>query len=83
MNGIDQILRVARVYADAEEIDLSTVSWRVFGDTKKLKAMERGADIQVRRHEAAMTWFSANWPKNARWPKGVARPSLSERAGAA
>lgn len=83
MSGIDQLLAVARVYASVEGIDLSTVSWRVFGDTKKLKAMEQGADIQVRRYEGAMTWFSAHWPKNARWPKGIARPSSAERVGAA
>lgn len=40
----------------------TTVSHRVFGDTKKLGALRRGGDITVRRFNAAMAWFAANWP---------------------
>lgn len=74
MSGIDQLLVVARAYANATGLELSTVSWRVFGDTKKLPAIEAGADIQVRRYEKAIQWFSENWPEDARWPDEVARP---------
>lgn len=75
MDSIDSLLIVARAYAAAEGVDLSTVSWRALGDTKKLSAMETGADIQVRRFEKTMTWFSDNWPATAAWPAGIARPS--------
>jgi len=44
--------------------DDTTVSYRVFGDTKKLSAMRAGADITVRRFNAAMAWFDANWPSS-------------------
>lgn len=74
MDSIDSLLKVARAYAAAEGVDLSTASWRVFGDTKKLAAMEAGADIQVRRFERGMRWFSENWPASAAWPAGVVRP---------
>lgn len=40
----------------------TTVSHRVFGDTKKLSALRRGGDITVRRFNAAMAWFDQNWP---------------------
>lgn len=40
----------------------STVSYRVFGDTKKLGALRNGADITVRRFNAALRWFDENWP---------------------
>lgn len=75
MSGIDKLLRTARVYADLQGLELSTVSWRIFEDTKKLAALEKGADIQVRRAERAMQWFSANWPDGAAWPAEVDRPS--------
>lgn len=42
----------------------STVSYRVFGDTKKLAAMRAGADITTRRFNAAMRWFDQNWPSS-------------------
>ncbi|MCO5129766.1 MAG: hypothetical protein M9932_04285 [Xanthobacteraceae bacterium] len=74
MNSIEQLLSVARAYAGAEGIDLSTVSWRALGDTKRLPAIEQGRDIQVRRFERTMQWFSDNWPESAEWPAGISRP---------
>lgn len=80
MSGIDQLLTIARQYAAAEKIELSAVSWRVFGDSKKIGAIEAGADIQVRRQERAVQWFSDNWPDNAKWPKGIQRPASTVTA---
>ena len=77
MSGIDELLTVARAYAESEGLALSTVSWRALGDTKKLGDIERGADIQVRRLERTMQWFSDNWPARD-WPAGVPRPSPAE-----
>ncbi|WP_439398987.1 hypothetical protein ACRQ5Q_16705 [Bradyrhizobium sp. PMVTL-01] len=80
MDSIDSLLKVARAYAAAEGIDLSTASWRALGDTKKLSAMEQGADIQVRRFEKTMSWFSDNWPANTEWPEGIERPARQQVA---
>ena len=75
MSSIDSLLAVAHAYADAEKIDLSAVSWRALGDTKKLPMIEQdGRDIQVRRLEKAMQWFSDHWPENAVWPREIHRP---------
>jgi hypothetical protein len=82
MSSIDHLLAVAHAYAKAENIDLSTVSWRALGDTKKLTMIESdGRDIQVRRLEKAMQWFSDNWPATASWPVDIVRPAIQpERA---
>lgn len=80
MKATDQLIAVARVYAAGAEVEQSVVSWRVFGDSKKLGAIINGADIQTRRFEAAMDWFRANWPEGTAWPKGVSRPFLGEAA---
>lgn len=74
MTGIDRLLALANAYAAAESIELSTVSWRVFGDTKKLAALVDGGDIQIKRYERALIWFAENWPDGAHWPKVVSRP---------
>jgi hypothetical protein len=74
MSGIDHLLAVARAYAKAEDIEMVTVSSRALGDGKKLGAIEEGSDIQVRRFEKTMQWFSDNWPSGADWPLGVPRP---------
>lgn len=77
MNSIEQLLQLAHAYAAAEGIELSTVSWRALGDTKKLSALESGRDIQVRRLETTIKWFSDNWPIGAEWPRGVLRPQMT------
>lgn len=77
MMSIDHLLTLSRIYAAAEGVSLSAVSWRVFGDTKKLPAMEGGADIQVRRYGRAVQWFADNWPNGAEWPPEIERPSPS------
>lgn len=62
MEIADLIARADGYKAAAGIADDSTVSYRVFGDTKKLGAMRRGADITTRRFKAAMQWFDQNWP---------------------
>lgn len=75
MSSLDDLIAVARAYGEAEDIDLSTVSWRALGDTKKLDAIVAGRDIQVRRFEKTMHWFADHWPAAAIWPPEVERPS--------
>jgi len=76
------ILSVADAYAAACEppASLTTVSFRAFGDSKKLQAMRDGADLTLKRAATALEWFSLNWPSNAVWPDGVARPSIHPEA---
>jgi hypothetical protein len=72
MSGIDQLLKLARRYAELKGVPLSTVSSRVFDDGKKLAALEGGADINVKRLERALAWFSDNFPEGE-WPSDVPR----------
>ena len=78
MSIIESILSLSRAYAKAEKVSLTTVSWRVFGDTKKLRALESGGDLQTKRAASALQWFSDNWPARAHWPEGVDRPPASQ-----
>lgn len=77
MTIIEQLLAVAGAYGEAEGVEASVVSWRVFGDSKKLGAIETGADLQTRRFEQAMRWFADNWPERAAWPAKVRRPQVA------
>lgn len=72
----DQLLAVARAYAEAEQVDLSVVSSRVFDDSKKLPAVATGvASLTLRRAEAALAWFASRWPAGAIWPAAVSLPA--------
>lgn len=64
MIDITTLIARADAYKQATGIaDDKTLSYRVFGDSKKLSAMRSGADITTRRFNAAMRWFDQNWPE--------------------
>lgn len=79
MTGIEQLLCVARRYAEIEGVSLTTVSSRALNDGKKLSALADGADINVGRLERTLRWFSENWP-DGDWPCDVPRPAVEARA---
>lgn len=65
MIEIAHLLYVADAYKAAAGVEKdTTVSHRVFGDTKKIEALRAGGDITVGRFNAAMAWFRANWPES-------------------
>jgi hypothetical protein len=74
MNAIDTFLVVARAYADARQLSESRVSTLVFGEGTRLKHLRDGGDMGARRVARGIRWLSENWPDNATWPAGIARP---------
>lgn len=84
MSAIDRFLLLARAYREATGLKTTALSWRLFGDSKKLGAIENGADIQVTRYERALQWFSDNWPSEV-WPidAGPRPPKTSQPEQAA
>ncbi len=71
------ILRLAQIFAAATGVRLTTISSRIFDDSKKLSAIEGGADLTLTRAGAAMQWFSDNWPDSESWPDDIGRPAQS------
>lgn len=74
MIDLKHLLTLAKEYKRATGRTDTTISSRVFGDGKKLTALKAGKDITTTRYNAALVWFSDNWPEKARWPKDVQRP---------
>ena len=75
----DDILTLAKRYAEANGVELVTVSSRVFNDGKKLSSIQHGGDLTLKRCSYALQWFSDNWPHQLSWPREVERPAKSER----
>lgn len=77
------MLQIAHLLALADEFQRvsptedKTLSFRVFGDSKKLSALRGEADITTGRFNGAVQWFSDHWPDDAVWPKGIARPKVA------
>lgn len=67
-------LRVIDAYAQATGLGDGPISWRIFADNKRVSCIRSGATITVRRMNNALTFLSENWPRKAKWPKGVSRP---------
>lgn len=64
------LIRLADAYkAGAAVPNDSTVSFRVFGDSKKLAQLREGRDITVGRFNLAVAWFRENWPDGIAWPE--------------
>lgn len=77
MIDIEHLLALARAYAAAEGVQLTTVSTRLFNDGKVLGRLEAGGDLTTGRFRNAVQWFSDHWPAAASWPAGVPRPPVS------
>ena len=77
MFSIDALLTLSDRFCTAQDVQEKTLSFWVFGDSKKLKALRDGADITTARFNNAVHWFARNWPSDLPWPEGVERPAAN------
>lgn len=77
MMQIAHLLELADEYQRVVGVGDTTLSFRVFGDSKKLAALRADADITTQRFNAAVTWFAVNWPDGAKWPRDIQRPEAA------
>lgn len=67
--SIDTILIIADCYREMAGIPAEkTLSYRIFGDSKKLEMMRSGGDLTVTRYNMAMSWFAHCWPDGQPMP---------------
>lgn len=73
MIRVTDLLDVADAFRLATGLDKeSTLSHRLFGDTKVLRRLRAGGEITVGRFNAAMQWFVQHWPAGADRPSVLA-----------
>lgn len=65
----DHLLDCVDLYRTLTGVEEVTLSYRIFGDTKKLRALRGDAGITLDRFNAAMTWFATNWPEGEALPE--------------
>ena len=80
----DDVLSLARTYADCIGISLTTVGVRSANNDKMFVNLARGRTCTVRSLERAAHWFAGHWPKGLPWPEDIPRPEpCSDRERAA
>jgi hypothetical protein len=71
------LIAVIDAYAAATGERDTTISYRVFTDSKKVAALRGSASITTARYIVSMQWLSDHWPDGAVWPLSVDRPELT------
>lgn len=74
------LVRCAEAYAEARAMSIHTVARLAAGDWRFFKRLHGDTTFTARKYDEVMEWFSAEWPENAKWPKGIARPETRRRA---
>jgi len=63
------LIESADLFRSLTGVEEVTLSYRVFGDTKKLRQLRGESGITLDRFNAAMIWFAQNWPADAELPE--------------
>ena len=74
----ETIRALADAYCEAELCRASRISRMAIHDgawISKVLDENSGFNFSVRSYDQVVAWLSENWPANAKWPKGVKRPS--------
>lgn len=77
----EQLQGLAAAYQAATGFEMSTIAQRAAGDWRFFdRLFEADSTFTLRKADAVITWFDANWPDGVRWPKGVPRPKAEASA---
>jgi len=80
----NEILHLARRYAAAEDVALSTVALRACpGNHKIFNRLIEGRGANSYTLATIEAFFYENWPSGVPWPRGIARPKAAKRADCA
>ena len=74
-----EALGLARLYAAADGVAVSTVGKRAIGNHKIFGRIAEGHSANARTLLLLEVWFRANWPEHAPWPADLAPGPLTRR----
>ena len=75
MPHVSHIIALADIWLKATGLRETTLSNRLFGESKKLALLRGGADLTTGRYRLAVRWFAEHWPDGVEWPDIVPEPS--------
>jgi hypothetical protein len=73
-----ELLRLAQILSEAQQVSLSTISRRATGgrNFKLFDQLLSGRGCNTLSLERAEAWLLANWPRYVLWPADIERPDL-------
>ncbi len=74
MPHVSHIIALADAWLVATGLRETTLSNRLFGESKKLSLLRSGSDLTTGRYRMAVRWFAENWPENTDWPDFIPMP---------
>ncbi|WP_425072543.1 hypothetical protein [Sagittula sp. S175] len=81
--NLDDLLTLVVAYCLHVDRSEATVSNQITTHARLFKRLRSGHGCNVNTYNTAMAWFSTNWPEDLEWPKGVERPKVQAKRGAA
>jgi len=65
----DYLLRLARVYAEANDLAMTTVARRFHGRVDFFSEFEAGGcSVTLSKYDEMVDAFKADWPEKRKWP---------------
>ena len=78
----ENLLACAAAYGNARGCAEATVGNASAGDSRFFARLRAGKTFTIRKYDAVMAWFEANWPDDLEWPANVMRPSSEAQSAA-
>ena len=72
-NSNKVILDLATMYSQAKGVSLSRISNLIFSQGTKIKQLQAGAGLTMKRYFSAIQWFADNWPSDLHWPEDLVK----------
>lgn len=79
-----ELLRLAQILSEAQQVTLSTISNRATGGRNwgLFDRLARGAGCSTISLDRAEAWLLENWPRYVVWPPDIERPEAPHRCAA-
>lgn len=74
MSVRQHLISLIETFGKAKGISPSRVTTLAMNSGHIYARLVEGGNITIDRLEAAVSWFSDNWPEGTDWPEGIARP---------
>ncbi len=78
--NVQALILLAEMLSSHRGLKLTTVSTYAANDGKFFGHLKSGAGCTLKRAEALLTYFDANWPADLEWPRDIPRPSKKKEA---